>query len=128
LAEQLNTKPDNSTDMTVLGDPFLLPSSFSNRSVSEIQRDFGPQFAEAVWELAAAHWHGPVASSYGVHVVRVYQRSEAMMPEFGELRDRLKTDMLAARQQELAGKAYDKLRERYRVFVEGMPYDMDTGE
>jgi peptidyl-prolyl cis-trans isomerase C len=127
LARQLNTKLDDSAAVAVLGDPFLLPSSFSNRSVSEIEREFGPQFAEAVWELAAGDWHASIASGYGVHVVRVHRRSEATMPEFGELRKQLKTDLIAAQRQELAGEAYDMLRARYRVFVEGMPYEMDTG-
>jgi hypothetical protein len=32
---------------------------------------------------------------------------------------------MAERQREISRKAYEKLRGRYRVLLEGMPYDMD---
>ncbi|MHC4787540.1 MAG: hypothetical protein ACYTE6_16405 [Planctomycetota bacterium] len=56
------------------------------------------------------------------------QRTEAKLPEFSTLNERLTADWMAARERELAGEVYDRLRERYRVLVEGMPYDMDRGK
>ncbi|MHC4217273.1 MAG: peptidylprolyl isomerase [Planctomycetota bacterium] len=127
LAERL--KADNSTpqDPSGLGDPFLLPSRYSNETLAKIRGEFGPQFASAVWEQEPRTWQGPVLSGYGLHAVYVHERSNAKLPEFSELKERLKADWLAARERELAGKVYDRLRERYQVLVEGMPYDMDRG-
>ena len=42
-----------------------------------------------------------------------------------ELKEQLTADWMAARQRELSNKAYEELRKRYRVLVEGMPYDTD---
>jgi len=128
LVRELNSREVAPNDLSTFGDTFLLPSSFPNKTLSEIRRDFGPQFADAVWEQEAGIWSGPVISAYGRHVVLVHERSQGTVPEFGELQERLKADWMEARQEELAAEAYDKLRERYQVLVEGMPYEMDTGE
>ena len=108
-----------------MGDPFLLPSGYSERTRGEIRGEFGAEFAAAVWEQEPRTWQAPVPSGYGVHAVYVNERSDATLPGFSELKDRLKADWRSARERELTGKAYDQLRERYQVLVEGMPYDMD---
>jgi hypothetical protein len=127
LAERLNADPSAGQDTSGLGDAFLLPSSYEGQSVVRLRGEFGPRFAEAVWEQELGTWQGPVLSGYGWHTVYVHGRSEAELPEFSTLKDRLTADWLADRERELAGEVYDRLRQRYRVLVEGMPYDMDRG-
>ncbi|MHC4140758.1 MAG: peptidylprolyl isomerase [Planctomycetota bacterium] len=127
LAERLNTDESARHKAPESGDPFLLPSSYRGQSSAEVRGAFGLRFAEAVWEQEPRTWRGPVLSGYGWHAVYVEDRSEAALPDFSELKERLTTDWMADRERELAGAVYDRLRERYRVLVEGMPYDMDTG-
>jgi hypothetical protein len=128
LAERLNAEESAGQDTSGRGDPFLLPSSYAEQSVVRLRGEFGPQFAEAVWEQEPGAWRGPVPSGYGWHAVYVQNRSEAELPEFSTLKERITTDWMAARERELAGEVYERLRERYRVLVEGMPYDMDRGK
>jgi hypothetical protein len=125
LVERLNANEGVPSDASVLGDPFLLQSSYSNKTLMEIRGEFGPQFAKTVWEQEPRTWQGPVASGYGVHAVYVHERSDAKLPAFRDLKERLKLDWMAERQREIGGKAYEKLRGRYRVLLEGMPYDLD---
>jgi parvulin-like peptidyl-prolyl isomerase len=125
LVERLNAKESAPSDASVLGDPFLLQSSYSDKGVLEIRGEFGPQFAKAVWEQEPRTWQGPVASGYGLHAVYVHERYDAKLPAFSNLKERLKSDWMAERQREIGRKAYEKLRERYQVLVEGMPYDLD---
>jgi hypothetical protein len=127
LAERLSADESAPQDLSSVGDPFLLPSRYLNETLARIRGEFGPQFASDVWEQDPRTWRGPVRSGYGLHAVYVHERSEATLADFSELKERLKADWLDARERELAGKAYDKLRERYRVLVEGMPYDTDRG-
>jgi parvulin-like peptidyl-prolyl isomerase len=108
-----------------LGDPFLLRSSYAGKILSEIQAEFGPRFAKAVYEQAPRKWQGPVASGYGLHAVYVHERSGAKLPPFDDIRERLKADWMSARQRQLSRKAYENIRGRYRVLLEGMPYDPD---
>jgi hypothetical protein len=128
LAERLNAEGKPPQDTRALGDLFLLPSSYSDRTLQDVRGEFGQQFAEAIWEQEPGAWHGPVPSGYGVHAVIVHEFADAAMPEFDDLRKRVRADWMAERQRELAAEAYDTLRERYRVLLEGMPYDMDRPE
>jgi hypothetical protein len=114
-------------EASVLGDPFLLPSRYSNKSLVEIRGEFGPQFAKTVWEQEPHTWQGPVVSGYGLHAVYVHERSDAKLPDLNGLKARLRADWMAERQREIARIAYEKLRMRYRVLLEGMPYDLDMG-
>jgi hypothetical protein len=128
LAERLNADESDQQDTSGLGDPFLLPSSYADQRVTELRSAFGLRFADAVSQQEPETWRGPVLSGYGWHAVYVQQRTEAKLPEFSTLKERLTADWMAARERELAGEVYDRLRERYRVLVEGMPYDMDRGK
>ena len=125
LVQRLNENVIVHQDPTALGDPFLLGSSYSDKTLTDIHGEFGPQFAETVWEQEVGTWHGPVISGYGLHAVYVYERTDAKLPNFGDMRERLKADWMAERQREIARKAYEKLRKRYQVLLEGMPYDLD---
>jgi len=126
LVERLNASQEVPSGESALGDPFLLQSSYSDEAVSDIRGEFGAQFAKTVGEQEPGTWQGPVASGYGLHAVYVHELSDAMLPDFTELKDRLKTDWIAQRQREIAREAYEKVRGRYRVLLEGMPYDLDT--
>jgi hypothetical protein len=128
VIQQLNTSETSSPDTAQLGDPLLLPTTYQNRSLTDIRSDFGPQFAEFIREQELGRWQGPVPSGFGLHAVRVDQRADARLPELSEIRERLIVDWVAARQRELSRKAYEQVRWRYQVLVEGMPYDMDQGE
>ena len=44
LSQRLNANADFPSDVSALGDPFLLPSSYSHKAVAEIRKDFGPEF------------------------------------------------------------------------------------
>jgi hypothetical protein len=125
LVERLNTNEGVPSDASMLGDPFLLKSSYSDMTLSEIRGEFGPRFAKSVWEQGARTWQGPVASGYGLHAVYIHGRSDTKLPDFSDLKERLKADWMSERQRVIASKAYEKLRGRYRVLLEGMPYDLD---
>ena len=73
----------------------------------------------------ARTWYGPVPSGYGLHAVYTYHRTGAKLPDFNDLKERLSADWMSVKQRQLARKAYENIRERYRVLLEGMPYDMD---
>ena len=125
LVESLNAKKGVPSNAPSLGDPFLLQHSYSNKTLVEIRGEFGPQFAKTVWKQEPRTWQGPIPSGYGLHAVYVHERFDAKIPAFNDLKERLKADWMAEKQREIAHKAYEKLRERYRVLLEGMPYEVD---
>lgn len=128
LVERLNTSTGVPLNVAALGDPFLLQSNYSNETVAKIRGEFGPLFAKTIWKQNPRTWQGPVASGYGLHAVYVQERFDAKLPEFSDLKERLKADWMAEKVREIARQAYEKLRGRYQVLVEGMPYNLDIGE
>jgi len=125
LVKRLNANEGVLADVSGLGDPFLLQPSYSEKTLTEVRGEFGTQFADMVWNQEARTWHGPVPSGYGLHAVYVRERSDATLPAFGDLKERLKVDWIAERQGEITQKAYQEVRGRYRVLLEGLPYDLD---
>ena len=98
-----------------VGDPFMLARSYADRTDQEIAGLFGSDFAAAVSELPVGEWSGPVASTYGVHVVRVNGRTASRAPALAELRDRVVADLRQERRREQSQVAYEALRESYEV-------------
>jgi hypothetical protein len=125
VVEKLNSKKSAPVDVSVMGDPFLLPSRYSDSSIVKIRGEFGPEFASTIRDQKPGTWQGPVASGYGLHAVYVHELSDTELPDFNDIKERLREDWISEKQRELARQAYEKLRKRYRVLLEGMPYEMD---
>jgi len=97
-----------------LGDPSLIEREYARADAQEVGAVFGPDFAGKVFALDPGRWHGPLASSYGFHLVRVNERQAVEPRPYGEVRDQLleewhRTAQARAREQFFAGllKKYD---------------------
>jgi hypothetical protein len=86
-AQQQLLKLDASDEAAALGDRFLLEYEFTNADEQTIANLFGPDFARQVFALDPNQWRGPIASSYGLHLVRVSQRQASRTLDFAEVRD-----------------------------------------
>ena len=106
---------DDAGGWTRLGDPFMLASTYPDRSEQEVAGLFGRDFADAVSELPVGGWNGPVESTYGAHLVRVNGRTASRAPALEEMRDRVVADLREERRRERSLAAYQELREYYEV-------------
>lgn len=111
-------RAEPTADIEELGDTFLLPLQFEDRRLNELAGLFGARFADALGELEPGAWQGPVESGYGLHLVYVEQRRDAWLPEFGSIRDEVRTELMAARRREADEQMYEDLRARYRIDVQ----------
>jgi len=102
-----------------IGDNFALSLDYAGKTVSEVDQTFGPAFGGQLLEAPVGGWFGPVESAYGLHLVRVVDRTEPRLPEFAELRDRLKTDYTFETRQSANALALDRMTERYRIVFDG---------
>ena len=89
-----------------------VPIRKADRAVDGV---FGKGFFERVAELTPGVWAGPVASGYGVHLVRIDERLTARTPPLEAIRDRVLRDWKAAKGRELRELHYARLRGRYVV-------------
>jgi peptidyl-prolyl cis-trans isomerase C len=105
----------------VEGDPSLLPLTYADVSVADLARDYGPAFLEAAQKAPEGVWVGPVASPFGVHLLRVEARHASQTPSFDTVRAEVRSAWIAERRK-ANNEAYLKgLRKKYRVVIAGVP-------
>lgn len=108
-------------DARELGDRTLLPATFEDASERDLERQLGPVFVVGVAELPVGSWAGPVESGYGLHLVRVRDRTPGRMPQLSDIRATVEREWRSVRRREITEAFFQKLRERYEVTVEVSP-------
>jgi hypothetical protein len=118
ILETLKARPE--TDASRLGDPSLLPSEMPLTSLKSIGHVFGSEFADAIGKAKAGAWIGPIASGFGLHVVRVSERREGGVPALGEVRDAVMREWSNDKRKELENGRLAALLKRYEVTLESV--------
>jgi hypothetical protein len=102
-----------------LGDRFALSTDYAGKTAREVDQNFGSGFGEQLLQAPVGEWSGPVESAYGLHLVRVLERTQPRLPEFDELRNRLSTDYSFETRRDANALALERLTERYRIVFNG---------
>jgi parvulin-like peptidyl-prolyl isomerase len=100
------------------GDAFLHGFEFAERDEDEIAALFGREFAGQISAQATGAWQGPIASSYGLHLVRIEARTEATPVTLPDVREAVVRDFNDERRRTANREVFDRLRQRYRVTVD----------
>lgn len=124
-AQALIKEDGDPNKVSTLGDASILSPGCRQCGEKEIRNRFGTDFAEAVKNLKPGSWNGPVKSAYGFHAVYIYERQDTKLPKFRDIIGRIKNDWMSAKREEYTRRVYGEIRSRYRVLVEGLPYDFD---
>lgn len=101
-----------------LGDRFMLQYEYPPQTETQIRDLFGSNFAVRVFGLTRDRWEGPVASSYGMHVVRVRHRLPIRTPPLAEVRSQVARDFEDERLRTAADTYYQSLRQRFEIDVD----------
>jgi len=101
-----------------MGDAFLHGFEFVERETQEITVLFGGEFATELAALREGEWSGPVASSYGLHLVRVDARGPVQPASFDAVRATVVRELNEERRSTANREIFEKLRERYQVAVD----------
>jgi len=112
-------RPRGRRNVADLGDRTLLPPSFENASLRDVENVLGGEFAAAMARLAPGSWQGPITSAFGMHLVQVSERTDARVPALADVREAVKREWERARRVESSEKRYQSLLARYTVTVEG---------
>lgn len=95
----------------------LLEPRYENAARTDVARTFGDAFAAALFEQPAGRWVGPLASGYGVHLVRVEAMTPGGVAPLEDVRPLVEREWANARRKALGEAFYDKLRAKYKVTV-----------
>jgi hypothetical protein len=105
-------------DPAQLGDPFMLQRHFALRTEAELGQLFGREFASRLFALASEEWSGPIASGYGLHLVRIEQRQDGYQPELAAVYDAVRNEWLGQKRREANQEYYGRLRRRYAIEIQ----------
>ncbi|HEX6851403.1 MAG TPA: peptidylprolyl isomerase [Candidatus Polarisedimenticolaceae bacterium] len=105
-------------DRERFGDPTLLPAEMERSARAVVASVFGPEFAAAVESLPEGAWSGPIASSYGWHLVFVRERIAGSLPALPGIRAEVEREFLADRRVRQLDGMYERLLRKYTVVVE----------
>jgi hypothetical protein len=124
LAQLSAAGPD--VDVTALGDSLMLPREVARSTRSEVVRQFGDEFGDAIMKTTQGRWEGPVTSGYGLHLVLVRERTEGRMPMLAEVRPLVEREFMNARRTRELASMYERMLRRYRVTVENRTEEPQT--
>jgi peptidyl-prolyl cis-trans isomerase C len=116
----LATLSGNETDdeVAALGDPLPLPHSVERYPVREVANLFGRDFAAQLMFVETGQWLGPVPSGFGLHLVIVDERIDAVLPQLDVVRDAVVREWREEQRQSVNEVFYETLRTRYNVVIE----------
>lgn len=100
------------------GDRFMLRYDYARMSHRDIARQFGRKFADAIFKVLTSDWVGPIESGYGLHLVRVHDRTPGRHARFEEVKQVVLRDFVEEVRRKAKTAAYQKMRGRYRIFIE----------
>lgn len=104
-------------DPARFGQPSMLPRQVSNSAIDLVARDFGDDFAAKVGQVPVGQWTGPLASGFGVHLVRVSARSVPALPPLGQVRTAVAREWESDRRARSSQADYRKARSNYDVII-----------
>ena len=100
------------------GDRLMLNSELHDLDAQAVASLFGPGFAQAVFALRPAAWHGPIKSGYGIHLVRVSELKPAQQREFADVRTQVVERWREQHRRETDERYFAALLKKYDVVVD----------
>lgn len=105
-------------DWRQMGDAFMLPRQFGALSETDVTRLFGKAFSDALFASKTGGWQGPIASAFGLHLVRIENRRPGEPATFDSVRSRVLADYMATARDEANAATLEKVMARYKVEIE----------
>jgi len=111
-------RPGSTIDFMAAGDAFMFGQQHPDLTRRRVTALFGKQFAAQTFDLPVGDWQEPVASAYGLHLVRVDKKSMASTPTLAEVRDNVINEWQSQQRKTVNEQFYQGLRASYEVIIE----------
>lgn len=105
-------------DPGAFGDRTPLQGRFEASPRERIEVLFGEALTDAVFAMQPGGWSGPYESDFGLHLIRLVERTQARQPSFDEARERAAEVFAEERRRAANEAAYEEMRQRYDVSIE----------
>jgi peptidyl-prolyl cis-trans isomerase C len=114
---QIAGKSPDSLEVAALADPFMFRNYYGDATPEQMAKEFGPEFANALFGFKSGSWQGPIQSGYGWHIVWVDSIGSGRVPALEEVMPAVKSAWLDERYREVKRAALEEMRSRYVVTV-----------
>lgn len=104
-------------DISQLGKPSFFAPLYTQKSTSEIEREFGINFAARFINMPVREWQGIIHSAYGAHLVYVEAKQVGRLPSLAEVRSKVIREWEHEQRQATIKNFYQELLTRYPVTV-----------
>jgi parvulin-like peptidyl-prolyl cis-trans isomerase-like protein len=118
VLHELRSRPWTLGASDDLSDPFPLGLTFKGWPRANLARQFGNEFAGRVLDLEPGQWAGPIASTLGVHLVRVEERIPGALPPLDVVRPQVVLALSEERADTRVARGIERLRSLYEIRVE----------
>jgi hypothetical protein len=119
ISSSLNRlQSDTAIDPLLLGERTLLPAELGLSSPDVVSSVFGKGFFEQLYAFPPGVWAGPVASTYGLHLVRILDRLPPRSARLEEVRKDVLRDWKTAKANEIHDRDYAERRARFAVEIQ----------
>lgn len=112
---------DSIADIMTLGDPFMMGQQHAQITKYKTSRLFRKAFAKEIFSLDAGNWQGPIDSGYGLHLVRISNKTLAKPADLKLVKDKLRLEWQAEQRNIINEAFYKNLRQRYDIVIENIP-------
>jgi len=109
------TQTGENDDITTVGDSLMLDQQYEQMTEHDVSRLFGNDFASKLFTLSVGSWHGPIQSGYGLHLVRISNKTKNQLPELNAVREKVRVEW---QRQDMDKVFYESLRQRYEIAIE----------
>lgn len=128
LLEQLQNENPSSEELINYGDASMINNLHFNIDEEGLDRIFGSGFGSTVLSIPTEEWTGPIQSGYGLHIVRITNRTESRIPELKEVLQKVITDMSYENRKAAEDQFYSELVPRYKVVYDEAVIEALGGE
>ncbi len=112
---QIAGKSPDAPGVPTVADPFMYQNHYGDATPDQMAKEFGPDFATALFKLTPRSWQGPVQSGYGWHLVWVDAIDPGRIPAFEEVKPQIKSAWIDERYRDVKRVALEEMRSRYTV-------------
>jgi peptidyl-prolyl cis-trans isomerase C len=124
---RLREQSEDSKLATSLADPFMFQDYYSERTPEQLANEFGPTFAQGLFQATPGSWEGPIESGYGWHLIWIESIIPRRIPDLEEVEPDVKTAWLNQQKEQAWHKAYEAMRAKYTVLLPAPPDTASAG-
>lgn len=117
LLSRLRSEPG--ADPGSMGDAFALPRKMLAVTSRDVAERYGEEIASATLTLPLSAWSEPLASQYGVHLVRVHRRALGERRPLSACATELRAALAAERRRRAIAALLTRLRGEAHIEIEG---------